>query len=48
MQINRYSGMGLRSAPLLRTAAKQAKVEGRTLSDLKPAAGKVDHLEHST
>lgn len=48
MQINRYSGMGFRSTPLLRIAAKQGKVDGTILSDHKPAAGKMDKLEHST
>ena len=48
MQINPYSGVGFPSAPLPRAAAKQAKVDGTTLSDRRPAAGKMDQLEHFT
>lgn len=48
MQINRYSGMGFRSMPLPRAVAKQDKVDGMTLSDRKPASGKMEQLEHST
>ncbi len=47
MKINRYSGMGFRSAPLPRAAVKQGKVDGTPLSDRKPAARKMDQLEHS-
>lgn len=49
MQINRYSGMGFRSAPLPKAAAaKHSKVDGNISSDYrKPSTGRTDQLEHS-
>lgn len=49
MQINRYSGMGFRSAPLPKpAAAKHGKVDGNISSDYRyPSAGRTDQLEHS-